>query len=558
MSDANVTQTGTNAGAGTGATPAGVAPGKLALIGFMGSGKTSAARRLGPDAIDVDATIEAREGRSISEIFASGGEAAFRAIEERVTLELLADPTVGVLALGGGALGSERVRAALDSGVRTVWLDVEADAAWRHVQGQPDARPLARDRGEFERLFAERQPVYERAADVIVPAQRAEDLSAVLAACEELPVKGGKVIWAATAAGGYPVYIREGLLNVTQAADSEPAGPDADPDEVEAARRRAARAFWPATISGRRVLVTDHNVGRHYGDVFNPTCAAIGISPGERAKTLASAELIWSEMASSGVTRADVVVALGGGVVGDLAGFCAAAYQRGMPVVQVPTTVVSQADSAYGGKTGVDLPGAKNYVGAFHQPSAVIVDPQALQSLPAVEVAAGYAEVVKTALIAGGELWELIRGGAAATDPRVIAGSALTKLRVVAGDERDRGRRQSLNLGHTVAHALEVTTDYARYRHGEAVALGLLAALRLSGADELRAEVRDLLARGGLPVRVDDTTDVDQVVRATASDKKRLVEGPVPFVLCPEPGDVRIEQTVAQADLQAAVKELLR
>jgi shikimate kinase/3-dehydroquinate synthase len=551
MSDTNATQ----AGAGSGATPAGVASGKLALIGFMGSGKSSAARRLGPGVVDVDATIEAREGRSISEIFASGGEAAFRAIEERVTLELLADPTVGVLALGGGALGSERVRAALDGGVRTVWLDVEADAAWRHAQTQPDVRPLARDRGEFERLFAERRPVYERTADVIVPAQRADDLDAVLAACEGLPVKGGKVIWAATAAGGYPVYIREGLLDFTQAPGSEP-DPNADPDEVEAARRRAARAFWPATISGRRMLVTDHNVGRYYADVFNPTCAGIGISPGERAKTLASAELIWNEMAASGVTRADVVVAVGGGVVGDLAGFCAAAYQRGMAVVQVPTTVVSQADSAYGGKTGVDLPEAKNYVGAFHQPSAVIVDPRTLQSLPAVEVAAGYAEVVKTALIAGGELWELIRGGAPATDPRVITGSALTKLRVVAGDERDLGRRQSLNLGHTVAHALEVTTGYARYRHGEAVALGLLAALRLSGADELRAEVKELLVRGGLSVRVDGEIDLDQVIRATARDKKRLVEGPVPFVLCPEPGDVRIGQAVAPADLQAAVKEL--
>jgi shikimate kinase/3-dehydroquinate synthase len=462
-----------------------------------------------------------------------------------------------VLALGGGALGSERIRAALERSARTVWLDVEADAAWRRVQTEPEVRPLARDRVEFERLFSERRPVYQRAADVIVPAQRADDLDAALAACEGLPVKGGKVIWAATAAGGYPVYIREGLLDYPQAAGSG-ADQAADGDGTEAARRQAARAFWPATISGRRALVTDHNVGRYYADVFNPTCAAIGISPGERSKTLASAETIWSEMASSGVTRADVMVALGGGVVGDLAGFCAAAYQRGMAVVQVPTTVVSQADSAYGGKTGVDLPEAKNYVGAFHQPSAVIVDPRTLQSLPAVEVAAGYAEVVKTALIAGGELWELIRGGTAATDPRVITGCALTKLRVVASDERDLGQRQWLNLGHTVAHALEVVTAYSRYRHGEAVALGLLAALRLSGADDLRAEVRELLKSSGLPVRIDDEIDIDQVVRATARDKKRLVEGPVPFVLCSEPGQVRTGQTVPAEDLRAAVKELQR
>ena len=177
---------------------------------------------------------------------------------------------------------------------------------------------------------------------------------------------------------------------------------------------------------------------------------------------------------------------LGGGVVGDLAGFCAATYQRGIDVVQVPTTLVAQVDSAYGGKTGVDLPEAKNYVGAYHQPAAVLTDPATLATLPPAELAAGFVEVIKTALIAGGSLWERVRA-IDELDPadldELIFACARTKLEVVAADERDAGPRQVLNLGHTVGHAIEAATGYRRYRHGEAVGLGLLAALRLSSAD---------------------------------------------------------------------------
>src|SRR6185369_5090642 len=157
----------------------------------------------------------------------------------------------------------------------------------------------------------------------------------------------------------------------------------------------------------------------------------VEVPPGEEHKTLATAERIWHALVAQGTTRADHVVALGGGVVGDLAGFCAATYQRGVPVVQVPTTLVAQVDSAYGGKTGVDLPEAKNYVGAYHQPAAVLVDPQTLATLPPEEFAAGYAEVVKTALIAGGSLWERIAAGGPVDDD-VILDCARTKLEVVA------------------------------------------------------------------------------------------------------------------------------
>jgi shikimate kinase/3-dehydroquinate synthase len=279
----------------------------------------------------------------------------------------------------------------------------------------------------------------------------------------------------------------------------------------------------------------------------------VEIDPGERHKTLASAESVWGALVAGGMTRADHMVALGGGVVGDLAGFCAATYQRGVPVVHVPTTLVAQVDSAYGGKTGVDLSAAKNYVGAYHQPAGVIVDPGVLESLPAAECAAGYAEVIKTALIAGGELWASVQADAP-IDERTILACARTKLAVVAEDERDAGRRQVLNLGHTVGHAIEAVTGYERYRHGEAVALGLLAALRLSGLDDLREQVRELLRAHELPTKLDEL-DVDQVLATTRRDKKRLGEQ-VPFVLLDAPGEAKTGCHVGEADLRAAVIEL--
>jgi shikimate kinase/3-dehydroquinate synthase len=513
----------------------------VVVIGFMGAGKTTAARALaqarGGRAIDVDAQVVSRAGQTIDEIFAAGGEGAFRELEERLTLELLDGPADTVLSLGGGALQSTRVREALRAHV-AVWVDVDADTAWERCRGS--GRPLAADRDRFLALHAEREPVYARAADVIVPQQRSVRLGDIMPALDGVPA-GARMLWAMSASGDYPAYIGSGLLGRGAPVDGT------DPP--------ARAAFWPATVAGRRFVVSDYNAGRLYADRLGRLDGRVTIMPGEQSKTIAHAEIVWSELARGALTRADVVVALGGGVVGDLAGFCAATYQRGVRFVQVPTTLVAQVDSAYGGKTGVDLAEAKNYVGAYHQPKAVIADPDTLATLPPEELAAGYAEVVKTALLAGGWLWETVRGGAAPDDPEVVAACAHTKLRVVAADERDTGLRQTLNLGHTVGHAIETVTGYAAYRHGEAVGLGLLAALRLSGADALRDEVRDMLAARGLPVEMQDV-DPDAVVMATARDKKRVGEGPVPFVLLTEPGEAHPGSAVPPRELIAAVREL--
>lgn len=223
--------------------------------------------------------------------------------------------------------------------------------------------------------------------------------------------------------------------------------------------------------------------------------------------------------------------------------------------MQVPTTLAAQVDSAYGGKTGVDLPEGKNYVGVYHQPAGVLVDPATLATLPAAEFSAGYAEVIKTALIAGGTLWERIAADQPIDDD-VIFDCVRCKLAIVGEDERDEGPRQVLNLGHTVAHAIETVTDYRRYRHGEAVGLGLLAALELSGADDLRAQVRQLLETHGLPTRADGL-DPASVIEATGRDKKRLGTT-VPFVLVDAPGAVRYGAEVTPDQLEAAVMELCR
>ena len=508
-------------------------PGRaLVFTGFMGAGKTTAARRLaqtfGLELTDADAVVAEHIGMPIDRCFAEQGEEAFRAIEAELVGELLERAEGGVVSLGGGALHSQRIRDALKRHV-VVLLDVDVNVAWERAAGR--GRPLARDPQEFRDLYLVRRPLYMAAADVVLPADRRgridDALPSILALADARA--GGtdiRLLWATSASGDYPVFVGSDLLGA-------PLSP----------------------VPGEGFCITDEQVGPRYADRLGPLATTIEIPAGEQHKSLATAERVWIALGERGMTQSDHIVALGGGVVGDLAGFCAATYQRGVPIVQVPTTLVAQVDSAYGGKTGVDLPQAKNYVGAYHQPSSVVADVDTLATLPPEELAAGYAEVVKTALIAGGDLWQRVRTGAD-PDAHVIFECARTKLAVVAMDERDAGLRQVLNLGHTVGHAIETVTGYSRYRHGEAVGIGLLAALRLSGQEALRSEVAALLAARGLPTRLDDGVDPDAVLVATARDKKRRSGGTVPFVLLDAPGEARPGCQVDDDELRAAVREL--
>ncbi len=503
----------------------------LVFIGFMGAGKSTAlasARDAGLATTEIDALMEKAFGKPIRQAFEEDGEEAFRAREAELVGSLLEEADGGAIALGGGSVLSERVREALDRHL-VVWLQVDAREAWRRIARSD--RPLASNAEDVERLLETRLPFYEALADAVLPpGDRGLVARAMpsLVSLAELP-PGTKMLWAGSASGEYPVFVGPGLLGT---------GP------------------WP--LPGRRFCVTDSAVGPLYAERIEPLAATVEVTPGETAKTMAEAERVLRELARAGMTRDDHVVALGGGVVGDLAGFCAHLYQRGVPVVQVPTTLVAQVDSAYGGKTGVDLPEGKNYAGAYQLPAAVLADTTTLTSLPREELAAGYVELLKTGLLAGGTLWQQARE-VEELDAKGLAdlvfACARYKCEVVAADERDNGLRAVLNLGHTVGHAIEAASGYERYRHGEAIALGLLAALRLSDAPELRDEVESILGRQGLPVELDSAISVDAVVDALQRDKKRTAAG-VGFVLLAAPGEPRTDQLIDPAKVRAAVEEL--
>jgi shikimate kinase/3-dehydroquinate synthase len=503
----------------------------IVFIGFMGAGKSTAldaARRAGLKTTEIDALMEADFGIPIAEAFERHGEEGFRAREAEVVGTLLETADGGAIALGGGSILSERIRAALGRHV-VVWLQIDPREAWRRIAHSK--RPLATSAEDVERLLATRLPLYEELADAVVPMGHRSIVHRALPAIQalaELPA-GTKLLWAASRSGDYPILVGRGLLEA---------------------------GWWP--LEGRRFCVSDEGVAPLYAGGLAPLTETVTVPPGEGAKTMAEAERVLRALAQAGMTREDHLVALGGGVVGDLAGLCAHLYHRGVPVVHVPTTLVAQVDSAYGGKTGVDLPEGKNYAGAYQLPAAVIADTGALSTLPAAELAAGFVEVLKTGLLAGGALWERVRA-IDSLDPEdledIVFACARYKCDVVAADERDGGLRNVLNLGHTVGHGIEAATRYERYRHGEAIGLGLLAALRLSEAPELRDETEAILSRLLLPVRLDPGIKIDAILDAVQRDKKRTSAG-VGFVLLSEPGEPRPGQLVDPGRVRAAVEEL--
>ena len=377
-----------------------------------------------------------------------------------------------MIALGGGALRPDATRALVRERAFCAWLDVPFAVAWERVEGAPGARPLAGDRATFEQLGARRAEQYAAAADAIVAGEESAE---------------------------------------SVAGRARPAG-------LDARRARAAR-----TRAGA-VAIVDNDLA------LPRTGAVIAIEGGEEAKSPAGLERLWRALAEQELERGDVIVCVGGGSVTDVGGFAAATFRRGLPWLAVPSTLVGQVDAAIGGKTAINV-AAKNDVGAFWQPSAVLCDPELLETLPPREWAGGMGEVVKTALLVGGRLWELVAGLGAGPRRRRAARAELVqrcagvKTLVVADDPEDRGRRAILNLGHTIGHGIESVAGYGGLSHGECVAIGLVAALRLSEqlaglpagtADETAA----LLERHGLPVHAPGL-DPDAVLAAMRHDKKR-------------------------------------
>ncbi len=411
----------------------------------MGAGKSTlgpvVAERLGRDFVDLDRELERELGKTVAQVFEERGEREFRAHEERLTVAALRRPDPAVIALGGGAVETPAIRAALRQRAFSVLLPVEAVTAWE--RSAASGRPLARDESEFRALHERRSEVYDEVADA-----RADDADDVVLAAGGVLVRAGSLERLGS--------LTPGDGNVALVSDPHVAG-------IHGAAAQVAL--------GDR-LVSVHRVPQ-----------------GEEAKTPAVAARLWSEVR---LDRAGTLVALGGGCTTDVSGFAAATYLRGIDWVPVPTTLVGQVDAAIGGKTGIDLPAGKNLVGAFHWPARVVVDPTLLDTLPDRELGEGMAEVVKTGLLAGTPLWELPL-------PELVRRSAAFKTAVCLRDPYDRGDRAFLNLGHTFAHALEAAAGYEGVTHGTAVGLGLLAALRLSGRPT--GVVEDVLAPK--PVRVD-------------------------------------------------------
>jgi 3-dehydroquinate synthetase/shikimate kinase len=431
--------------------------------------------------VDVDAAIGAEHG-PIAELFATRGEAAFRDIEARFVGDAYARHEPTVIAVGGGAV--ETPGLLRDERATVVHLLVDVETAWERVRRS--SRPLAQDEAEFRRRFELRAPLYDEVAD-----ETARDVDDLVLA----------------AAG---VHVERGSL-------------------------QRLGALVPG--DGQAALVSDpHVAGIHGMDAQLALGTRLAetheLPPGEEAKTLAAVDRLWQELR---LDRSGTIVALGGGCTTDAAGFTAAAYLRGVAWTPVPTSLVAQVDAAIGGKTAIDLPQGKNLVGAFHWPDRTVVDPAVLETLPEPQRLEGMAEVVKAGLLANQPFWEL-------PDDDLVRRSIAYKAAICLRDPFEQGERAVLNLGHTFAHALEAAAGYQGLTHGRAVALGLLAALRLSGRD---TQVVEEVLRPE-PARVDS----ERAWQALQRDKKarggepRFVllgtRGPEHGVVLPE-ADVRRE-----------------
>ena len=337
---------------------------------------------------------------------------------------------------------------------------------------------------------------------------------------------------------------------------------------------RAPELLREAGLKGRAFLVTDHNVYAHYGQPLAEALAQGGfepcvniVNPGETTKTLRSLEMLYDWLAEAKAERGDVVVALGGGVVGDLAGFAAASYLRGMPLVQVPTTLLAMVDSSIGGKTGVNLPRGKNLVGAFYPANLVIVDPAILASLPQREFRSGLGEVVKYGVIMDAPLFELLDSRQAdvlnqAPDllDGVVARCAGLKEEVTTEDERETGRRTILNFGHTIGHAIEAATNYEALLHGEAISIGMSGAAQI--AVELGlfdsspcARLQTLLKGLGLPYAARGLSW--ELVRQAMGMDKKTSAGKIRWVLPTAIGSVHITSDVPDEVVDGVLQRLL-
>jgi 5-deoxy-5-amino-3-dehydroquinate synthase len=498
----------------------------VVLVGMMGAGKTTVGRRvaklLGRPLLDSDQMIESRTGRTVREIFEADGEAAFRALETAALVDALEEPEPLVIAAAGGVLLRPENREALQRAhAKVVWLRADPTVlAERAVRGEHrpllDGDPLA----AMNRLLPEREPLYRGAADLVLDTDRM-DPDTVAERVVEGAVAGIRRVTVPLGERSYDVVIGHGA--VAALPGLLPAG------------ARLAAVVSQATVP----FAVDVPIRTE----------RLEIGDGEAAKTLTTIALLTRGFAQIGLTRNDVVIGLGGGMVTDVAGFAAAVWHRGVPAVHVATTLLAMVDAAIGGKTGVNLPEGKNLVGAFWQPSGVVCDLDALETLAPRERRSGDGEMAKYHFLTGDDL-------AAMSLTDRVARCVEIKADVVASDEREGGRRALLNYGHTLAHALEIATDHG-LTHGEAVGVGLVYAAelahRLGRIDAARvARHREVVgATYGLPTTIPGGIDDDTLITLMSRDKKAL-SGGLTFVL-DGPTGVEVVPDVPEAAVRAAL-----
>jgi 3-dehydroquinate synthase len=540
----------------------------------MATGKTTVGRALaqmlGVPFVDTDETIEARAGKSVAEIFASDGEARFRDLEAEVCASLaIPDGASGgaVVASGGGSLLRGETFRRFEALGTMIVLEASIDEVLRRASaagvrpklGAPE--DAASTRARAQRLYDERKPVYDRVAwRVDTTHRRAEETAFEIA--EHLRRAQHKETLLYMRAGARPVPGRKAR-----------AGEDGLTRVVVGRGAFTRMGAWirDAGLAGPVFVLVSRTVAGHHGVAARASLDAAGLrnkfielDDHEDAKSFEQVEALLYELVDAGATRDSVVVALGGGVTGDITGFVAATYMRGVAFVQVPTTLLAQVDSSIGGKVGVNHPRAKNLLGAVYQPQLVLTDVDLLSTLPDREIASGMAEVIKTAIIGSPALFARLEGGklslrdAGFLDACVVE-CARVKARIVEEDPYEQGLRRVLNLGHTVGHALEAATGYGTLTHGEAVAVGLLTALRVSvgrglAASKFETATRRIIAACGLSAKAPDVSR-EALRNAMSFDKKRRA-GVLSVVLPAAPGDVRIVDDATEDEFISAFETI--
>jgi shikimate kinase / 3-dehydroquinate synthase len=536
----------------------------VVLVGMMGAGKTSVGKRLaaklGLPFVDADAEIEAGAQLTISEIFERFGEAYFREGERKVIARLLTSGPV-VLATGGGAFMNATTRENIARHGVSIWLKPGFDVLLARVRKKSN-RPLlktADPERTLRQLLDERSPIYALADHTIESHDAAHD-SVVEAIFQRL--KGAR--------GSDAEALSQGKRRVDVPLGARAYSILIGPGALDDAGAEIARIAPGVNCA----VVTDARVAPLYLDRLAASLDRAGLRftsivcpPGEGSKSYSEFARVVDSLIEARIERRDIVIALGGGVVGDLAGFCAASLRRGVRLVQIPTTLLAQVDSSVGGKTGINSRHGKNLIGAFHQPSLVLADTACLNSLSERDFRAGFAEVVKYGLIGDHSFFEFLEsnwrdifaGGPSRIE--AIAISCTAKARVVVADETEQGERALLNFGHTFGHALEKLTAYdpARLVHGEGVAIGMALAFRFSrelglcsGQDAVRVEAH--LKAVGLPTRIGDIPDFkgdpESLLAAMRQDKK-VERGKLTFILAKSIGEAFVARDIDEGRVSA-------